>query len=245
MRRRAGIGAIQKQKLEQEKFKDKGTELHVREFEVLSKQLEQFRQKLEEFAAQHRAEIKRNPVFRRQFQEMCAAIGVDPLASNKGFWSVLNLGDFYYELSVQIVEVCLATSEKNGGLISLDELRTRLLRSRGRVAQEVTIEDILTASKKLGVFGSGFQVLQVPGGRTLIRSVPGELSVDVTSVLSVAPVGGGQVNQELLAQELGWTADRASAALDAVLADGLAWIDTQASPTQYWFPSLFIGCMDC
>ena len=32
-------------------------------------------------------------------QEMCASIGVDPLASNKGFWSnMLDIGDFYYEL---------------------------------------------------------------------------------------------------------------------------------------------------
>ena len=37
---------------------------------------------------------------------MCASIGVDPLASGKGFWSnMLEIGDFYYELAVQIVEV--------------------------------------------------------------------------------------------------------------------------------------------
>lgn len=38
---------------------------------------------------------------------MCASIGVDPLSSGKGFWSVLGIGDFYYELAVQIVEVCI------------------------------------------------------------------------------------------------------------------------------------------
>jgi ESCRT-II complex subunit VPS22 len=37
------------------------------------------------------------------FQEMCASIGVDPLASSKGFWSeMLGFGDFYYELAVQV-----------------------------------------------------------------------------------------------------------------------------------------------
>ena len=45
-------------------------------------------------------------------QEMCASIGVDPLASGKGFWSnMLEIGDFYYELAVQIVEVRI--EEKN------------------------------------------------------------------------------------------------------------------------------------
>ena len=38
-------------------------------------------------------------------------------------WSeLLGLGDFYYELGVQIVEACLATRSYNGGLIPLDEL---------------------------------------------------------------------------------------------------------------------------
>ena len=65
-------------------------------------------------------------------QEMCASIGVDPLASSKGFWSeMLGFGDFYYELGVQIIEVCMATSHKTGGLMELGELRERLVRSRG------------------------------------------------------------------------------------------------------------------
>lgn len=45
---------------------------------------------------------------------------MDPLASNKGFWAeVLGVGDFYYELAVQIVEICLATRSVNGGLMAL------------------------------------------------------------------------------------------------------------------------------
>ena len=63
---------------------------------------------------------------------MCSTIGVDPLASSKGFWSeMLGFGDFYYELGVQIIEVCMATSHKTGGLMELGELRERLIRSRG------------------------------------------------------------------------------------------------------------------
>ena len=44
-------------------------------------------------------DIRKNPTFRAQFHEMCAKVGVDPLASNKGFWAeLLGIGDFYYEL---------------------------------------------------------------------------------------------------------------------------------------------------
>lgn len=94
MRRRAGVGAIQKQRLEQEKYREKGSEIQENQFQQMSKQLEVFRENLEEFATKHKSEIKKNAQFRRQFQEMCAAIGVDPLASGKGFWSVLGTQHF-------------------------------------------------------------------------------------------------------------------------------------------------------
>lgn len=68
------------------------------------------------------------------------------------------IGDFYYELGVQIVEVCMATNYKNGGLITLEELRTRLIAARGKakIHQEITNEDLLAAVKKLRIFGNGY-----------------------------------------------------------------------------------------
>ncbi len=52
---------------------------------------------------------------------LCVAVaGVDPLASNKGFWAdVLGVGNFYFELGVQIVDVCMSTRSANGGLIDM------------------------------------------------------------------------------------------------------------------------------
>lgn len=72
----------------------------------------------------------------------------------------IGIGDFYYELGVQIVEVCLATNYKNGGLITLEELRSRLIASRGRAKkhQDITNEDLLAAVKKLRIFGNGYKL---------------------------------------------------------------------------------------
>lgn len=117
MRRRVGLGAIQQQQMAAEKLRDKGTDLQESQLEQMTKQMEVFRQKLEEFSISHRQDIKKNAQFRKQFQEMCAAIGVDPLASGKGFWSVLGIGDFYYELGVQVVEVCLAANPRTGKIL--------------------------------------------------------------------------------------------------------------------------------
>lgn len=87
MRRGVGIGAINKKNLQQAKFEEKGTEISTNETSQLIKQMDTFKKNLEEFAFKYKDEIKRNGQFRKQFQDMCANIGVDPLSSSKGFWS--------------------------------------------------------------------------------------------------------------------------------------------------------------
>jgi ESCRT-II complex subunit VPS22 len=237
-RRGAGVAAIKQKSLAQARFKDKGSEIASEQLSQLSKQVESFRTYLEEFATKHRDDIRRSPQFRNQFQEMCAAIGVDPLASSKGFWSKLGVGDFYYELGVQIVEVCLATRHRNGGLMSLEELKQRLVASRGRNRQEISSEDILTAIRKLKILGNGFTIIPV-GTRYLIQSVPGELTMDHTMVLQQTE-GQGYVSLIILKTKLGWEDERITRALDFMVTEGLAWVDGQSSAGKlYWFPGLF------
>jgi ESCRT-II complex subunit VPS22 len=49
---------------------------------------------LVQFSTKYRHEINRDPVFRNEFAKMTKAVGVDPLASNKGFWGeLLGLGE--------------------------------------------------------------------------------------------------------------------------------------------------------
>ena len=58
-------------------------------------------------------------------------------------------GDFYYELGVQIIEVCLALKHRNGGLMTLEELHHRVLKGRSKKAQDVSQEDLIRAIKRL------------------------------------------------------------------------------------------------
>ena len=46
----------------------------------MTKQMETFKVNLEDFASKHKDDIRKDADFRVQFQEMCAQIGVDPLA---------------------------------------------------------------------------------------------------------------------------------------------------------------------
>ncbi|XP_005059886.2 PREDICTED: vacuolar-sorting protein SNF8 [Ficedula albicollis] len=189
----------------------------------MSKQLETFRSHLEAFASKHKQEIRKSPEFRLQFQDMCATIGVDPLASGKGFWAeMLGVGDFYYELGVQIIEVCLALKHRNGGLITLEELQQQVLKGRGKFAQDVSQDDLLRAIKKLKVLGSGFGIIPV-GGTFLVQSVPAELNMDHTVVLQLAEKKGFVTVSEIRSS-LKWETERAKQVLDHLLKEGMAWL---------------------
>jgi len=205
----------------------------------MKEQLSLFKSKLEEFAQKHKSDIRKDPVFRAQFHVMCANIGVDPLASNKGMWAeLLGFGDFYYELGVQVLEACWASRPLNGGLMELGAVRAAVVKRRGQRADPISEDDILRAVKKLKVLGGGLDVVTV-GARTYIRSVPVELNTDTNKVLELAEVKGFISEAELM-QKAGWTHDRARECLSVLLKEGMAMIDDGAADgvRLFWFPAV-------
>jgi ESCRT-II complex subunit VPS22 len=56
---------------------------------------------LEKFAEKHKSEIKKDVAFRKEFQEMCATVGVDPLACK----SLIFILYIYNILFIQLVKV--------------------------------------------------------------------------------------------------------------------------------------------
>eukprot|EP00039_Didymoeca_costata_P022915 m.5562 g.5562 ORF g.5562 m.5562 type:complete len:241 (+) comp3332_c0_seq2:222-944(+) len=218
----------------------KKAELEDLELSSMREQLEAFKINLEKFAEAHRKEIKKHPHFRKSFQSMCDIVGVDPLASQKGFWSqLLGLGDFYYELGVQVVEACLSTRSKNGGLMNLDDLLTLVSQRRGS-ASDISTEDICRAIDKLKVLGSGFHLHTLDNGQTMVQSVPVELSADHATIFSEASSNGGHLSVGDLALKAGWEHSRAQNILEELVQEGFAWVDDQSVDglREYWFPSI-------
>jgi len=146
------------------------------------------------------------------------------------------VGDFYYELGVQIIEVCIRTRSGNGGLIEMEELKRQLELTRGRAAQTITNDDIERAMKKLKVLGSGYNLLSV-GSKKMIQSVPCELNIDHTTVLVLAQATSF-VTSSILQKELKWTTGRIETVMFLLLQEGIAWVDDQATEREYWFVCL-------
>jgi len=239
----AGLAAFERQQQSQRSFAELSSAISQTQVENLHNQLAQFRAALSRYASTHRDAIRRDPTFRRAFQQMCTSVGVDPLAGPRkgGWWAeILGLSDWQYELGVQIVDVCVSTRERNGGLIEMNELVRLVSKLRGVASGAVTEDDVIRSIKTLKPLGAGYEVLDVGGGKKMVRSVPKQLDEDQTVVLAIAQEEGGRVSETLLIARRGWTTERARAALEnMLLRDGLCWLDEQdeADRVCYWVPS--------
>ncbi|KAI5120125.1 hypothetical protein M0805_001893 [Coniferiporia weirii] len=240
-----GLAAFERHRNSDRSFANLSNTISRSQVDNLRAQLTQFRSALVHFASTHREKIKRDPAFRHAFSQMCASIGVDPLADggarrgSGGWWSeILGLADWNLELGVQIVDICVSTRERNGGLIEMAELVRLLGKLRG--SAKVTEEDVVRSIKTLKPLGAGYEVLDV-GGRRMVSSVTKELDADQSAVFAAARDSGGRVTATSLVEKTGWTLDRARVALENMLIrDGLCWLDEQDEQNgrSYWIVSV-------
>lgn len=246
-RRGVGLGALTRTSQSQQQYQSHGSLIQKTHIDELTTQLSVFQAALAQFARTHAKDIRSNPEFRAEFARMCAAIGVDPLASSsdrKGsFWAELlggSVNDFYFELAVRVVEICRRTRDENGGLIAVSEVRQKIMQQDEKVggANDVSEDDVVRAVKALSPLGPGFSIVEI-GKRQWIRSVPKELNTDQSTVLEAIEILG-YVTHSMLRVNLGWDHARVQTVLDDLVSDSLVWIDTQAEETEYWTPS-FMG----
>ncbi|SPQ26081.1 f20368c0-6cb3-4266-8e79-f1de42b0e282 [Thermothielavioides terrestris] len=258
-RKGVGLAAFDRSRLTSAQYASHGSTLRSANAEALETQLAVFRSLLQQFAQTHAKDIRSNPTFRAQFARMCAAIGVDPLASSNhqssssssgsggagSIWAQLlgrSVNDFYFELAVRVVEVCSETRGENGGLIELRKARERIMKGRMEGAPEITEDDILRAVGTLKPLGSAYSIIKV-GNKPYIRSVPKELNTDQSAVLEAAQVLG-YVSVSMLMVNLKWMRARAQTALEDLVGEGMLWVDKQSDEWEYWSPSAMLENQD-
>eukprot|EP00854_Cymbomonas_tetramitiformis_P010764 gene10764-12735_t len=117
-----------------------------------------------------------------------------------GLWAeLLGIGDFYYELAVQIAEACLTTRELNGGLMDIRDVLSAVQRRRGGIAERVSKDDIMRAIDTLK-----------------LRSVPSELNTDHNILLEFAQ-DKGYITEKEVNENLGWPSRRFDLVMDGLL----------------------------
>lgn len=257
MRRGAGLSGLERHTSTAASYNSLSSTLTTQQLASLRAQLDAFRRHLVTFATAHRADIRADPKLRHEFQKMCAAIGIDPLAigaapptgtsgvkwlgaAARGFvGDILGMSDWQHELAVQIVDVCASTRDLNGGMIAMSELIRRVqalrtvsvdLADDAASTMQITSEDVVRSVKLLQPLHSGYQVQTVPPSKEIyIRSVPSELDTDTITLLGLASTSGGHLGEPLVVAATGWSDVRTRVAFEkVVMRDGVAWVDEQA-----------------
>jgi len=228
-----------KKRTDREKFEEKSVQLNEIKLQQVSEQIEIFKSNLEAFAKKYKRHINKHPEFRYHFNNMCTKIGVDPLSTSKGFWAeVLGFGDFYYELGIQIIEICIQFRSMNGGLMDIDSVLLELRKRRKEENNKISSNDVERAVTKLKILGEGFCLLSV-GSRKMIQSIPCELNNDHTTLLAISQKDGFITKSDIQSRLL-WNEERSNLVLELLLKEGIAWIDeVDGQEIQYWFPSIF------
>ncbi|ORX39090.1 putative negative regulation of transcription by glucose-related protein [Kockovaella imperatae] len=238
MRKGVGISGLSRHTATTTSYASLSNTISTNQLASLQTSLDAFRDALTSFAIAHRADIRRDPAFRHQFQKMCAAIGVDPLAGSNGGGSssssasgwraeMLGLGEWDNEVALQVVDVCVSTRDRNGGMIEVGELVRRIDKMRGGNSL-ISPEDVYRAIDLLRPLGSGYSLKPV-GGSIYIRSVPRELDTDQSTLLVIAAAAGGRLREAEVKRNTGWTEVRVRTALeDCIMREGMGWIDEQA-----------------
>lgn len=134
----------------------------------------------------------------------------------------MGIGEYYYELAVQILEICILQRDKYGALLELSRLQTFVNQSRSRFKRKksdqqlVTLlfflltagrrstnlllrnrDDIHQAIRTITPLGNGVQLIVI-GDKHYLQSVPGTLDTDTVKALEVAQQSGSLNAADLL-----------------------------------------------
>ncbi|EGG08872.1 uncharacterized protein MELLADRAFT_61660 [Melampsora larici-populina 98AG31] len=142
MRRAVGISSLERTSATSASYSTLSESLSAATLTNLQAQLSTFQAALKAFALKHGHRIRSEPEFRATFSRMCAELGVDPLCGGrKGLWDWVGIGDWTFELAVQVVDICLATRDRNGGLVGMEDLIHSLRSLRSLPSQAPLTED--------------------------------------------------------------------------------------------------------
>jgi ESCRT-II complex subunit VPS22 len=235
-----GLREIRDQQAHQAQIVQAGKEMWEEHCREARRQMEDFQKKLQEFASKHKDQIKKDPEFRREFNAMCLSLGVDPLQSKNGFWSkLLGVGDFYHELSVKVIDVCVSLKKKYGALVPLDKVIQDIMATYPdkKKAPKITDSDIEAALRSLKTIGQGYAVIQ-SNKKKYVQTVSFDLDQDAMAVLDLAKDTGyfSAASNTVLPPE------KFEAAKNKLLNEGLIWVDGADPTGPVWYVcAMFAG----
>lgn len=229
MRRGVGVARVQTDKAAQKQMQELGHHLEAMKVSQLADHMALLERRLSELAHKHQAQIRKDPMLRAKFKQLSDELGIDMLTTKNNVWArTLKLGDYYYDLCVRIVDLCMHEKRFTGGIVPMNYILSVLQKKRPE--DNVRESDVLIALDKLKVLSNGYHVVTVGQGTKYVVSTADELSTDSAELLRIADTRQSpSLSLSEAVKELRWSAVRAEKALNSLLNDGVAWVDSPSS----------------
>ncbi|KAG7868088.1 hypothetical protein KL918_001746 [Ogataea parapolymorpha] len=181
---RKGLASFDRNADQQTKFQDLGQAMLRQREEQLRTQLQVFQNALVNFKQEHKKEMMKNPHLRAQFSQICESFGVDPLYMTAE--DDLDPEERNNRLAIRIYEICQATRDLYGGIISVDEV-IQLVTSTIQDGWQFKMNhhDVHVAVESLKVLGNELELVKI-GSKMYIKSVLQEFNADQSQILTAA-----------------------------------------------------------
>ena len=198
---------------------------------------------LKSIVVNQKKQLEKDEEYQKKFYKLCNDIGVDPFTQKKGFLSGLlnkNLDEYYKQLGMRVLGVCLDTRFQNGGLIRLADVKARLNEHAENKSERVHSSDIRTAVGKLSVLSSSLCLVHIEdeemGGEVeYIKSADMEFSGDSLRILARANKKKGKLQVADMGHD---TNGKWEKELNLFVDQGIAWVDIHDGLTTYYFPTI-------
>ena len=198
---------------------------------------------LKSIVVNQKKQLEKDEEYQKKFYKLCNDIGVDPFTQKKGFLSGLlnkNLDEYYKQLGMRVLGVCLDTRFQNGGLIRLADVKARLNEHAENKSERVHSSDIRTAVGKLSVLSSSLCIVHIEdeemGGEVeYIKSADMEFSGDSLRILARANKKKGKLQVADMGHD---TNGKWEKELNLFVDQGIAWVDIHDGLTTYYFPTI-------
>ncbi|KAH3661353.1 hypothetical protein OGAPHI_006760 [Ogataea philodendri] len=228
---RKGLASFDNTEDQRSKFQNLGQAMLKQREEELKTQVQVFQNALVSFKEEHKNELMANSQLRTQFSQICESFGVDPLYMTAE--DDLDPQERNNRLAIRIYEICQATRDLYGGIISVDEI-IKIITGAIQDGWQFRMDhkDVETAVESLSVLGGELKLVKI-GSKSYVKSILQEFSADQTQILTAADAIG-YVTVSLLRDNFNWKSARCKSNLDDLISIGLLWLDTQGPEKAYW-----------
>ena len=237
-----GLGNIERKIRSDSAYQRKEAELLIEKLDMMIENLDKMKDDLKKIEKENKKEITENKEYYNKIVDLRKSmglpeeLGVFEWREKPSFKEKIFGGNYYNELSNELLELIMKYSLKTGGILALSELV--LILNRKRPGKNVLYNDILKSVKILLKKKLIDNLIELDSGILVVQMKQLDWSKEQKIVLEYGSELGYMTIEKLMVAT-SWNLEKISVVLEEMEKSGLVLKETSAMEgIKYWFPGL-------